>query len=270
VPNTALLLRLRAGDGVTADAMGRVQRWVDGVSNTLAAVPPERPAVYYDDGEKGNPPAATAPRLVRDAVHGQAVIRFDGVRDELVLVGPPKVNGLTALSIVQVDATTKLTKPGAEWCQQGIGDPIIETGCSGTYGPPVFWPSYTVPEYSGIIGSVMQEMVGFMYGLGPRDQKFFWVRPKSVGGNLTAAIGVHDGQQNAIYVDGQMVQMHATQEGKDVVLTVGQRLNLGVGRFDRHWGGDFAELMIYGRALGADDRKAVFGYLACAYGLPGG
>lgn len=262
-PTQGLLLWLRADADVVVGADMRVQSWTDQAMRSRKAIVPEQPALAHDPSARGPFAPPTAPRLTMSNTH--TVIRFDGGRDELSLEGAPRVAGLKALSFVQVAATAKLTKPNREWCQDGLGDPIIENGCSGTYWTAILWPSWGVPGYSGAMFSLMQESVTAMFGTGSRDQKFFWIRPQSAGTRLTSAVAVHDGTRNSFFVDGKMVHEYPSQDGKDTIVNSGPRIQFGVGRFDRHWTGDLAEFLIYGHAVTNAERQVIDDYLRCKY-----
>lgn len=262
-PATGLRLWLRADEKVEVDAEMRVIAWGDHTARGAKAAVPDQPALAHDPSANGPFPRPTAPRLIATSTY--KAIRFDGRRDELELANAPRVTGLRALSFVQVAATRALVKPGREWCQDGLRDPILENGCSGTYWTAILWPSWGVPGYSGAMFSLMQESVTAMFGTGVRDQKFYWIRPQSVGDRLTAAIAVHDGPRNQFFVDGNLVHSYPSQDGKDVIVNAGPRIQFGVGRFDRHWSGDLAEFLIYDRALAAADVRQVDDYLRCRY-----
>ena len=262
-PSEGLILWLDADKGIKADAQGRVTSWTDQASGTRAATLQDVAAASFDGGAAAKP---TAPRLVTNVINGQAVVRFDGVRDELTLVNPPSVLGTQGLTLAEVAATSKLVKPASEWCNDGgLKDPVIENGCSGTYATTFFWPMPGGPGYSAISLSLMQESVAVQYGTGTRDQKFFWMRPKPTGGAFSRAIAIHNGTTNSLFVDGLKVQEHAAQDGKTVVVNDGKRLDLGVGRYDRHWAGDLPALLIYKRALSADEQQRLDAYLKCRY-----
>ena len=261
-PKEGLILWLDAGKGIKADVQGRVTSWTDQVSGTGAATLQDVAAASFDGGAATKP---TAPRLVTNVINGQAVVRFDGVRDELTIVNPPTVLGTQGLTLAEVAATAKLLKPGIEWCQGDLKDPIIENGCSGTYSTTMFWPMPGGPGYSAISLSLMQESVAVQYGTGTRDQKFFWMQPKPNGAAFSRAIAVHNGTTNSLFVDGSKVQEHAAQDAKAVVVNDGKRLDLGVGRFDRHWAGDLPALLIYKRALSAEEQQRLDAYLKCRY-----
>lgn len=262
IPLQGLVVWLSASHGIETNANGQVVKWTDEATN-IAATLQTRSAASHE-GEARSP-APTAPRLAPAAANGKPAVRFDGVRDELTLVDPPSLLGKTALTIAEVAATTKLVKPSSEWCQQSFRDPIIENGCSGTYRSTFFWGFPGGPGYSAISLSLMQESVSVQYGTGARDQKFFWIRPRPIGSALARAIAMHEGTSNRLWVDGALVATTTAQDGKTAVVNGGKRLDLGVGRFDLHWPGDLAELMIYDRGLSETERATVEAYLACSY-----
>lgn len=266
LPADGLVVWLEASRGVTAMPDGRVTKWTDQASGTLAATLQTAAAVTFDGGGAAAP---TAPHLVAGVLNGKPVIRFDGVRDELTLVDPPDVAGTKGLTVAEIAATTKLVKPGSEWCQMGLKDPIIENGCSGTYWSTMFWGFPGGPGYSAISLSLMQESVVVAYGTGTRDQHFFWMRPQSIRDAFSSAVGVHDGLTNTLYVGGTEVQKHPAQDAKDIVVNGGKRVDFGVGRFDRHWSGDLALFVVYRRALAGADLTALHDYIRCGY-FPGG
>lgn len=67
-PVSGMKLWLKAGAGVTRDNAGRVTQWADQSGNGLSA---------------GNSNVAYQPLLIEEALHGQPLLRFDGVDDHL-------------------------------------------------------------------------------------------------------------------------------------------------------------------------------------------
>ncbi len=265
-PGDGLVLWLRAGQGLTADAAGRVTSWADQTGGA--------PAVAPGTDQR--------PTLVANGLAGKPILHFEGGREALQRTTP--IDGLHGMTLAFVNATPVLWKDDPnEWCHHAGCDPnagpgvrvISETGCSGTYEHVLWWNG--VGDWTGVYLSPKQEEVGFRFGNGietyskdpcsiAHDTQVAWPRPASIQKDFSLTVAVHDELENRLYVHGTETLRLAVPGGKEAAVHAGDRLDIGNGfgwvEGTNH-GGDIAEVLVYRRALPDAERQALESYLEC-------
>jgi hypothetical protein len=223
-----LQLWLRADAGITAGAGGAVTGWADQSGNA-------NDAVQFDE--------AWAPIRVENAANGLPVLRFDGVDDFLEVFDSDSLSiagDITSFFIVNFSNFGGFR---AVWGKTVNNLP----------GPTDY---YTVPD-SGVPrlyrGDGTASSLGFVDGAPLRAGSYLLVGFDSASGQVTHYLGAQPTRSGTIA---------ASLADGDTSLYIGTR-----GDFFTKLQGDLAELVIYDRALSAEERAQVVDYLATRYDI---
>jgi hypothetical protein len=229
IPADGLEFWLRADKGVTADG-GVVSKWDDSSGNFNTAIA---------NGDFG-----TAPTLVPNVLNGQPVVRFDGVRDELVVNSSPSIAITGDISTFFVVRFENFDTFRAVWTKTAGNQPR----------PSDYYtvPSSGVPNlYRGGAGGI-----GSFQGDGPVPLN----TPSIVGWDMVGSTVTH-------YIDNQpngSGDINVTPTDAGDPLLIGTRGD----QFTRMMG-DIAEIVIYNRGLSEEERNQIHDYLRKKYGLGG-
>lgn len=229
IPADGLELWLRADKGVTANG-GVISKWDDSSGNFNSAI--------------ANADFGTAPALIPNVLNGQPVVRFDGVRDELVVNSSPSIaitGDITTFFVVRFEDFATFR---AVWAKTAGNQPR----------PSDFYvlPSSGIPNVyrggSGGIGNVQAE--------GPVPAN----TPVIIGWDMVGPTITH-------YLD------NVPNGSADITVTPtdgGDPLLIGTrgDQFTRMMG-DIAEIVIYNRGLTESERNQIHDYLRKKYGLGG-
>jgi len=228
LPLTGLKLWFAADYGVTA-ANGKVQRWRDQSGTRADAV--QNTAAYQ-------------PALVKGALNGKPVVRFDGVNDFMTFQYSP--NGLTAMTLVLVSAAAQ----------------DYDGSSNGVRNAPLFW-NETGP-WGTVHLSPFQRLVRFRFGTGQTGNLPTHQLKDPQGKKPRVVIAVKSGPTESLFVDGQKVLALNGKLSK--IQRVQARGNLGRGyNDDTFFAGDIAEVLVYQRALTAQEIASVQQYLQAKY-----
>ncbi|MDB6040772.1 MAG: Coagulation factor 5/8 type domain protein [Verrucomicrobiales bacterium] len=229
IPADGLELWLRADKGVTADG-GVISKWDDSSGNFNTAI--------------ANSELGTAPTLVPSVLNGQPVVRFNGVKDELVVNSSPSIAITGDISTFFVVRFENFDTFRAVWAKTAGNQPR----------PSDYYtlPSSGVPNvFRGGAGGIAN-----FQGDGPVPAN----TPAIVGWDMVGTTITH-------YVDNQ------PNGSGDITVTptdAGDPLLIGTrgDQFTRMMG-DIAEIVIYNRGLTETERNQIHDYLRKKYGLGG-
>ena len=228
-----LQLWLKADAGVTDDGAGNVLAWADQSSSPDAATQ-----------IAGAPDVLNAPKLIANALNGKPVLRFDGNDDYLSIPDTESLSitgDLTTFFVVKFDDFSTYR---AVWAKTNNALP----------GPTDF---YTLPG-SGI------PQVYRGAGTGAGLAAFPSTVALTAGSYFTAGFGM-EGTTCTHLVAGQVTSsgtLNVDEVDSDTPLLIGTR-----GDLFTKMKGDIAEILIYDRALTAEERTSVATYLGQKYGI---
>lgn len=257
IPREGLMLWLSAGAGVT-QSDGAISAWADQSGAMRSAT---------------QTTAMARPQLVANALNGRPVVRFDG--SKTLTMNGVKVNELTGMTIVMVNATTRLwLSDPSEWCRRAS-----EAGCSNTYNSPLQWDE--TGSFGMVFLSPLQTEVVFRFGVGTGgnngEYKPTHQRAMPIGSRFSATVAIHDGAVNRLFVNGTQVSARLNDgslhmnvpspAGRAAIANTRDVMTIGSGRFGNGWQGDIAEVLVYGRALPSAERQAIEQHIECAYGI---
>ena len=229
-----LALWLRADAGVaTAPGTDRVTRWAD------------QTAAGSGIGDKTSqdavaPSDAARPRLVKGALNGRPVVRFDGRDDRLGFKLP--IDGLEQLTLFMVAANTAAQDPA--WAAHHH----LALGWTYTGG----WGIYGLSPFQGAVAARFATATCFGAAV--------YVRPSSVGSSFSITASRKNGTHHALFVNGQRV--YSCILGTPTVRNTSDSGSVGGGIFGAqhpagYYQGDIAEVLVYTTALSDAERRAV-------------
>jgi hypothetical protein len=240
--STGLQLWLRADDGVlnaagTAAADGEaVAQWLDHSGNSR---------------HLGQADSSARPLLQATGINGAATLAFDGSNDWLF--------GSSLPTLGSNNMTIFVVASGGNWGSAGGSEGALfaDAGWTGAvlereFGQFKYWSNYLQGK-----GAPESVSGGALPGAGFAATIFTVQR--SVGSSVTLGM---DGQTVATASSGGVVQAHTGG-----VLSVGAHNNLGAPTAYTAWNGGIAEVLVYDRALNANEFNAVGGWLEQRYGL---
>ena len=228
-----LQLWLKADAGVTDDGAGNVLAWADQSSSPDAATQ-----------IAGAPDVPNAPKLIANALNGKPVLRFDGNDDYLSIPDTASLSiteDLTTFFVVKFDDFSTYR---AVWAKTNNNLP----------GPTDF---YTLPG-SGIPQVYRGDGTGTGLAAFPSTVAL------TAGSYITAGFGM-EGATCTHLVAGQVTSsgtLNVAEADSDTPLLIGTR-----GDLFTKMKGDIAEILIYDRALTAEERTLVATYLGQKYGI---
>ena len=227
VPSSGLLLWFKSDAGITQSG-GKVSAWADQSANA-------------DNSTQAT--AASQPTIVENALNGKPVVRFDGT-DDYLSFSTVAINGLNGMTIVMVAANAVNQNPTTHAHAAGIY--WDETASWGT--------AYLSPY---------QSKIRYRFGTGQTNNLPEYTRPESLGLGFSITAAVHNATSETLYVNGASV---LTQTGKLAAIANCKDSGfLGRGYATTYFNGDIAEVMVYNRALTAEELAAVNSYLAAKY-----
>jgi hypothetical protein len=228
-PTQELKLWLKADQGVTL-ASGKVSGWTDQSGNATNAAQ-----------------AATAsqPAFLASAFGGRPALQFDGVDDFLTFNLP--LNGLSAMTIVLVSASTSSTQNGSS---------------NGATNSAIFWNETS--DWCTVSLSPYQRVIRYHFGTGQAGDLPSYTRPATIGSNYSTTTLIKNGPNEALYVDGAQV---SSAGGKLTTMrNVNPTGNLGRGyNNNTYFAGQIAEVLVYAKALTDAERQSLDQYLLQKY-----
>lgn len=286
LPTAGMLGRLTAGAGISTDGSG-VSSWQDQAN-------PSRKATR----QSGNP------QLITNALAGRPAIRFDG-QDDVLHWPNWQLNGKTELTVALINASDFKApgqewccSDDETGCSGTYHVPLFWNGTadwSGVLIAPVqeeialrfgngvkhysenFYEKYAFkvcqPGQSQCPGGIAIGSNGSCCGYGScqvdwqRDPGVAWRRPASIGRNFSLSVTVKRPSEYELYVAGESVMRRAMPGGVKEIKNAEDYARIGsAGPFSgRRWQGEIAEIVVYDRALGEEDRRALEHYLSCQY-----
>ena len=154
------------------------------------------------------------------------------------------INGWTAMTVFLV-SQAYTDQPG--WWQ---GEPLIWDETQ-QWGSTFFAPSQTNES--------------FRFGTTQVNNQPQFVRPMTIGGDMTVATFVHDGTTDSAWTNGTLV---FTQGGKEAAINgTGPSASIGVGLNGTPFTGNIGEILVYNRVLTTVERETVQHYLFVKYGV---
>ena len=227
-PPTAGLQLWLKADAGVTAAGGAVTTWADQSGNRNDAVQPD---------------GGSAPALVNNAVNGKPAVRFDGELRYLDVASSPSVAitaDVTSFYVAKFDdfedTRTIWTKcvgnqprPRDYWVAAGTGIPTVSRGTPDGNAPVAAASGLPAGQY--VVAGFQVEVA----------QVTHFLFDQSIGGGVHGYGAVDDGGP----------------------LRIGLRDD-----FVNQMKGDLSELLIYNRALSAEDRDLLVTYLASKYGVP--
>jgi hypothetical protein len=240
--SVGLQLWLRADQGAmngagTAAADGEaVAQWLDHSGNGR----------HLGQGD-----SSARPLLHATGINGAAALTFDGRNDWLFGSALPTVGSNDMTIFVVASGGNRGSAGGSEgalFADAGWTGAVLER----TFDTFSYWGNY-------LQGKGLPEDVhgGALPGAGFAATIFTVQR--SVGSSVTLGM---DGQAVATASSGGVVKAHTGG-----VLSVGAHNNLGASTAYTAWNGGIAEVLVYDRALNANEFNAVGGWLEQRYGL---
>ncbi len=211
-------------------------------------------AVWQDRSGRGNAltqsVASLRPAVVTNAVHGQAVVDFDGANDTLA----GRIGGMTgAVTVVTVCRFDSLSQAAADYdyvLNMGEDQSLKHLSVSRcAVGYASGWDNAYYSYMGGSVGSMR----------GPVLPGQYWL----------AIVAVHatNGTAHRVYVNG--VEESAQQYTG--VLTLDGSIDLGrfakPGYANHYFNGQLAEVFVYDRALGTNECQSLYAYLQDRYSL---
>lgn len=241
VPRPGLALWLRADQGVLLNGVS-VPGWADRSGNGRNA---------------SQPVPSSQPMLVRNAVNGHPVLRFDGVDDFLTF--PCPVTGLTGMSLFLVSSTLEERSGGV----------------NGSGNAALFW--HETEDCGTVLLAPGQNRVRFFFGTGQKQAIFTSMRPASIDRSFAVTTALKRGTEATLFVNGAEMLRIADQRpaiggcekvghigrGEGDLLTNRQFQ----GQFEgwTYFSGEIAEVVVYSRAVGEEERRSVEEYLLEKY-----
>ena len=244
IPTSGLQLWLKADAGVTLNG-SKVSRWADQSGNGNNGV--------QLDAER-------QPLLVRDALNGKPVIRFDGTDDRLGLVGSKHMSQISLFMVF------RMNPGGNEYDPIWIGD---LDGDGSIWGVDL-QSGYT--GYSPDVINVFSGMNSAVEATAPRGAVFgLWHNINVVTNGFI--------NNTTLRADGVDAQVSLAANNMSISVPLGNPTGTGVGGIA---GGDalrppfgriaskcdVAEVILYDTVLSDSLRRSVEQYLAAKYGLP--
>jgi hypothetical protein len=193
--------------------------------------------------------AAYASQPMLDATatpSGLPAVTFDGVDDFLNFNLP--INGLSGMTIIMVAANTQDQNGGDNQAQHAA----------------VFWNE--TQDWGTVFLSPFQRSVMARFGTTQRNNQLPYQRPQSIGTAFTLTAAIKNGTTDRLYVNGQSV---LSQSGKLPTIAGCQDIgNIGRGHDDdTFFAGKIAELLVFTRAISAQELATVQKYLTEKFGL---
>ena len=227
IPADGMTLWLRADAGVTQSG-GKVSAWATQSTNSVPVT---------------QATADSQPAYVASGVNGRPVLRFDGTNDHLAFTNLP-VNGLTGITVFVVAANT------------ANQDPTTHANASAIYwDETASWGTLYVSPY--------QTKVKYRFGTGQANNLPTYTRTNSIGSNFSITAAVHSGTTEALYVNG--TQVHTGTGKTSAIANCKDSGFLGRGYNSTYYTGDIAEIVVYNRALTAQEIQTVQSYLNTKY-----
>ena len=195
--------------------------------------------------------AAYQPMFVasNSAINNKPVVRFDGTDDRMTF--PLSVQGLSGMTIILVTACLR---------DQWNGPP----GDYNTNAPAICWHS---GSWFGVSVGPWQRKIPWRFGGGLMAPEY--IRPTSIGASFSRTTTIKNGTTASLYVNGEWVM---DKTGEPATITDASQPTGYLAYFFAGGGncfnGDFAEVIVYTRALSNAERLAVDGYLNTKYFAP--
>jgi hypothetical protein len=241
VPRSALALWFRADQGVGLNGAA-VSLWGDRSGNNRHALQPLAPC---------------QPLLIRNALGGHPVLRFDGIDDHLIF--PCPVTGLAGMTIFLVSSTLEERSCGVN----GAGNSAI------------FW--HETENFGTVVLTPSSSKVRFFFGTGQNQAIFSYPRPRPIDRGFSLTTALKRGTEALLFVDGrQSLRVGGQKPALAACEKVGQ---IGRGEGDlltnrqfqgqfegwTYFSGEIAEILVYARAVSEEERLSVEEYLLGKY-----
>lgn len=239
LPVDDLEVWLRADTGVSIND-SLVYQWNDQSGNG-------RHASQVTLGDQ--PRIFTTPSNTVQILNGWPVLYFDGEDDFMTLSLP--INGLTGLSIFIVSANLSAQAAGNTEAERAV----------------VFW-NETAP-WGTVYVSPFQSTVALRFGTTQAGNRHIYTRPSSIGSAFSVTAAIKNGTTDSLYVNGAKV----LEQGGKLTTIAGcvNAMKIGQGYNENtYFHGSVAEILIYTRAVTAEEREGVESYLASKYFGDGG
>lgn len=231
--DTGLVLWLDAGADVTKDGSDKVTAWGD------------RSGFFNHVSASGT---TAAPTWIADVINGRPVLRFDGIDDLLSAPSQIASDNFTLFAVIKATGIHEVDSEGT-------------TGTAGTNGQKFLFGAQSWEPDSGVGVSVGTN------GLTSYERATSYMPPLAVHsgtvGTSASLIALrYLDKQPSLYLKGEQVRVGLVSP-KAAVWAPSQ---IGAGDFGA-FQGDVAEVLLYNRALSADEIARVDTYLSRKYGL---
>lgn len=243
IETDGLMLWLNSSYGVGKDNDGKVTSWASKVGEHIARI--------SSDIQKTNNDIA----VVDNAINGQPVVQFDGQEDALKIENFD-LNGKTAGTIIVYAKTGTILNTD-------------NVNLNVQYNTLLFakddgdWGSF----YTGIYTNA----IGVRFGTGTsNDRGYRQVRSANVTDYSATVIQWNNATYNVL-VDGVKMDSNTSTGGGSTSRRIATDLYVGVGKAksgsipNTYWTGDVCEILIYDRALSAEELAEVNQYLEDTY-----
>ncbi|MDX2149519.1 MAG: right-handed parallel beta-helix repeat-containing protein [Bryobacteraceae bacterium] len=181
------------------------------------------------------------PTQVAGAANGKPAVRFDGIDDHLPF--RTTLNGLTQATLILVSSSARdEASPYA-----GVDFAPLAWLESGSWGYVYLSPYQTNTQ--------------FRFGTGETNNRQIWTRSSSIGTSLAIHAVVKNGNAERLYSGGNLVLSRTAQYAS--LRGISDQAYLGRG--NKHFAGNIAEVLVYDRALTDAERESVEDYLSAKY-----
>lgn len=194
---------------------------------------------FLDQSGNGNDARQTvtnkSPILIKNAINGKSVLRFDGVNDQLDISGSKlAITGAFDVFVVfRTLDTTNSPDPGV--FGNGIGGHFQITHHLGT-------------EVFGYVGSGVNHAGNKIASLVANYAEWSWDGTRSINGI-------------SLWTNNRIVKQITSAESPS------KNTDYRIGVSETFWAGDFAEVLLFKRVLAPEERTNVQTYLKSKYGL---
>lgn len=231
--DTGLRLWLDAGARVTKDGANLVSALGDGsgVANDASQATPAKQPLWIDN-----------------VINGRPVLRFDGINDQLIATLSPGTDNFTVFVVAKTTAAHEIDTEGT-------------TGTAGTSGQKYLFGATSSGVNAGAGMSLGTNGIS-IYENGNSYMPPLAVYGGSVGNGFVLGAFEYEARRPTIFLNGQLLRPGLVSPRPQVSAPT----EIGAGAFGA-FAGDIAEIMIYNRALSADERAIVEAYLSRKYAL---
>lgn len=192
---------------------------------------------------------ATQPLWLPQGLDGHPALRFDGANDQLLLPAPPATNSFCLVAVFRTSQSHEI-------------DPENANGVGGVSGQRyLFGAQHGGDANSGAGLSVGTNGIS-VYEHGSSYMPALAVSAAPVGSGAVVVAVNYDDRHVSLDVQGVEVRSGLTSPRAAVTAPI----EIGAGAYGA-FGGDLAEVLLYRRALSADERQAIARHFATRYGI---